>query len=191
MIIPYAKIHNGAIINTIAIDDKYSLREAQDKFGMGDLLLPLPDDYAIGDFYDAEFQRWTKKPQEETIAAEQSLEQTKAEAIQRTREWLVQKRSEPMAYNGKLYDVSEEAQNLLTAQTDLYKDGKELDVTVPICWNAIGEDCYPWDYPDVFTLKAAMLAWVTPFIQVQKKAEIMISNADTNDKIQTILQDFM
>lgn len=60
----YARIKNGIIDNIEEISDTYTLQQAQDTFGMGFLLLPLPTGFSIGDSYNPENQQWTKKSEE-------------------------------------------------------------------------------------------------------------------------------
>ena len=58
---PFAIVENGVVIDNIVADaDEYSLEQIQDLFGGGNLVKPMPEDYGVGDFYDAGADEWTK-----------------------------------------------------------------------------------------------------------------------------------
>ena len=57
----FAIIENHMVTDVITVDiDEYSLEQIQDLFGGGNLVRFLPEDYGIGDFYDAGADEWTK-----------------------------------------------------------------------------------------------------------------------------------
>ena len=112
-----------------------------------------------------------------------SLDDVKAEAIAETKKLLANALETPIDFNGKKYSVTLEKQNLLSAQLGLFGLNSQAGSPMPLHWNATGEPCEIWEFPNLLALSNAIAAHVTPLAQLQREAEVEINDCDTEVKV--------
>ena len=113
-----------------------------------------------------------------------TLEEVKAEAVAKTRLLLANALDTPIPFNGKLYSVTLEKQNLLSAQLGLFGLNAQAGNPIPLTWNATGEPCESWKFEDLLTLSNTIAAYVKPLAQLQRDAEVDINKCTTEVKVQ-------
>jgi hypothetical protein len=116
-----------------------------------------------------------------------TLEEVKAEAIMESRLILAQTLETPIEFSGKLYSVTLEKQNLLSAQLGLFGLNAQAGAPTPLTWNATGEPCEPWEFEQLLTLSNTIAAHVKPLAQMQRDAEVNINKAKNEKEVRNVL----
>ena len=119
-----------------------------------------------------------------------SLDDIKVEAIAETKELLTVALETPVEFNGKRYSVTLEKQNLLSAQLGLFGLNTQAGTPVPLHWNATGEPCEQWDFPDLLALSNRIAMHVTPLAQLQREAEMEINKCKTEEKVRAAITEY-
>ena len=103
-------------------------------------------------------------------------------------EWL---ENHPMQYtDGKYYSVTEEKQALLNSNLASYERAQEAGFDYPLKWNATGEECEEWDYPDLVALSLTIAGYVAPKVAAQQAFEIAINACTTAESLAEVVIDY-
>lgn len=86
----------------------------------------------------------------------------------------------------KSYSVTQEKQALLTEQLGLYT----IDPSMPLYWNASGEECQVWDISHLALLAKDIANYVRPYVRYQQQKEKEIQNAETAAEARAIKIDY-
>ena len=113
-----------------------------------------------------------------------TLDEIKSDAIMETRVLLEKALETPIRFKDRLYSVTLEKQNLLSAQLGLFGLNTQAGIQTDLTWNATGEPCDPWAFEDLLTLSNTIAAYVKPLAQLQRDAEVEINKSTTEGKVQ-------
>ena len=103
-------------------------------------------------------------------------------------EWL---ENHPMQHtDGKFYSVTEEKQALLNSNLASYERAQEAGFDYPLKWNATGEECEEWDYPDLVALSLTIAGYVAPKVATQQAFEIEINACETAEQLAEVVIDY-
>jgi hypothetical protein len=121
-----------------------------------------------------------------------SKKSEKEKAIVYTKKLLKHRLDEGMTWtNGKKYSITLEKQNLLSAQLGMYMINAQAGIEIPLTWNASGEPCEPWTVENLCALANDISAIVSPLVSKQQYAEVKLNEAETNEEIEEILNEFV
>ena len=88
--------------------------------------------------------------------------------------------------DSKAYSVTQEKQALLTEQLGLYT----IDQSMPLYWNASGEECQQWEITKLASLAKAIASYVRPYVRYQYQKEKEIQLAETAEEARAIKVDY-
>ena len=118
------------------------------------------------------------------------LENHQKEAIIQTHVILAETLQTPIEHKGRYFSVTMEKQNLLSAQLGLFGLNKQVGIPMELSWNATGEICEPWEFPNLLNLANAMAAYVEPLVQMQRETEVKIKQAKDETEVQSHVERF-
>lgn len=124
--------------------------------------------------------------------ADNELNSAKAQKIIESKvnlaEWL---ENHPMQYtDGKYYSVTEEKQALLNSNLASYERAQDAGFPYPMKWNATGEECEEWDYPDLVALSLTIAGYVAPKVAAQQAVEIEINACTSIEELAEVVIDY-
>lgn len=128
----------------------------------------------------------------EAVTSPETLARLKNDKIVESKvklaEWL---ENHPMQYtDGKYYSVTEEKQALLNSNLASYERAQDAGFPYPMKWNAKGEECEEWDYPDLVALSLTIAGYVAPKVAAQQAAEIKINACTTIEELAEVVIDY-
>ena len=118
------------------------------------------------------------------------LEAHVKDGIVRTHKILVEALQVPIEHKGRYFSTTLEKQALLMKQISLYAINQQADIPMGLSWNATGEVCEPWEFPELLELANVMAAYVEPLVQMQREAEVLIRNAKNEKEVGTHVENF-
>ena len=116
-----------------------------------------------------------------------TLDEIKAGAIVETRFMLGRILETPISFKGKLYSVTLEKQNLLSAQLGIFGLNKQSGIPTELSWNATGQSCEPWKFEDLLALSNAIREHVKPLAQMQRDAEVSIKKSKSEKDVRNVI----
>ena len=135
-------------------------------------------------------RRTEKEIQADIEAMKPPLEVHQKDGIIQTHMILVEALQVPIEFEGRLFSVTKEKQNLLDKQLGMWMISKQLGVTFNLSWNATGEVCEPWVFDDLFKLASLMTAHVEPLVKMQREAEVRIKHSKNEQEVRTHVERF-
>jgi hypothetical protein len=147
--------------------------------------------------FDKDLNNWVgeERPRIPSETPETDLHTLKSQVITQTHALLALTLETPMEFNNKLYSVTLEKQNLLSAQLGLFMLNSQTnipiaDIPMQLTWNTTGEECIPWEFEDLLTLANAIAMHVEPFVKAQRHAEVIIKSAETAEAINAAMEEY-
>ena len=137
--------------------------------------------------WDAKAKKIVRRAEKEILAdieaGKPPLEARQKEAVMRTHMILVEALQVPIEHEGRLFSVTKEKQTLLAKQISMWMVSKQFGEPIQLNWNATGEVCEPWEFPDLFRLASAMTNHVEPLVKMQREAEVKIIRAKNEEEV--------
>lgn len=147
----------------------------------------LPEDFACGKYMYVD-GRFEVNDDYFTVFLKDTKEQKINESKVKLAEWL---ENHPMQYtDGRFYSVTEEKQALLNSNLASYERAQDAGFPYPMKWNAKGEECEEWDYPDLVALSLTIAGYVAPKVAAQQAVEIEINACTTMEELAEVVIDY-
>ena len=146
----------------------------------------------VGMVYDANTGEFSEPEQPAVVPVPVDLDAAKKQKIVDSKIQLaVWLENHPMQYtDGKFYSVTEEKQALLNSNLASYERAQEAGFDYPLKWNATGEECEEWDYPDLVALSLTIAGYVAPKVAAQQAVEIEINACTTMEELAEVVIDY-
>ena len=136
-------------------------------------------------------RRTENEIQADIEAMKPPLEVHQKDGIIQTHMILVEALQVPIEHEGRNYSVTMEKQNLLAAQISLYAINQQAGMpAMELTWNATGEVCEPWEFPDLLKLSNVIALYVKPLVKMQREAEVRVRHAKNEQEVRIHVERF-